>query len=276
MSDVIRPDENHEQDQSNQQIGHSGDLGLEKPFHQLGTPLESAPVHPVPDTVDEFVKLEPTKKRNWLKPVGGTAAALALAIGAYVAGSSGDDKEPSAISTPTTDLLVPTTEPEITTEPETTGEVVGELAPVLMTARTYNGLASQLKQNLLCMFNSGYTSVQEKCLVYLVGDEPGDLTSLMRQRLADVNDYRISNPDYEVEINFSDPTPGDTQDNLKISGDTAVLVTKLTDDVSSELKRYSFRLMPVSIQEVAVEDTASEAWVLFKEEPLSEGEVSFG
>jgi hypothetical protein len=216
-------------------VKHSG----EPVVHELRTPLDKAPVHPVPETIEEFMTLEPTYKKKWPKRVIQMAAGVALGMGAYIAGGSGDDGEPTAISTPTTDLLVPsTTEQELVTNPGESGEVASDEGPVLITANTYEGLTSQLRHNLLCMFNSSYQNIQEKCLTYIVGDEPGNLTSLMRQRLADVNDYRISNPDYKVEISFSDPTPGGTQDNLKIDGNTAVLVTSLTDDVSSELKRY--------------------------------------
>ena len=82
-------------------VGHSGNLGLEFPVNHLNTPLENAPVHPVPDTIDEFNALEPTPKpRKWLKPVAAAVAAAAIGGGAYLAGSSsGEGRANQAIST---------------------------------------------------------------------------------------------------------------------------------------------------------------------------------
>lgn len=74
------------------------------------TLLENAPVHPVPDTYEEFIALKPTRKRKWLKPVAILSGAVALGAGAMLVSGGSDNSKPEAGSeTPTSTPATPNT-----------------------------------------------------------------------------------------------------------------------------------------------------------------------
>jgi hypothetical protein len=148
MSDTHEHDE-HKTEQSHMPdpdyvVGHSGERVVEE-FDN--TPLEEAPVHPVPDTVNEFVTLQPTrqekKSRGWLKPVAAFVGVVVVGIGAYVAlgQSEGDSPEPNNAPEAEVPVEEPATEQPVEENPDTSNVNLGELEPGtnFVTATRLNG-----------------------------------------------------------------------------------------------------------------------------------------
>lgn len=231
----------------------------------------------------------PQKRSRLGLAIGGAIAAGAVTIGGlFVAmGGSGEEGDKDTVASadeetavtwepgtpPTTDLLVENPEPEAAT-PEVAP--LDGPQPVLMTATTYEGLLEQLQQNLYCIGNSPYVAVQQDCIRYMIGDNGGELTGLFQERMAAINDYRISNPDYEATVELTDPTPGDSTDNIKFINDNeVVIIAELTDPSGSGIKRYAFRKRPVTTEATDTEDEQAVSWNLFKEEAITDGSLSF-
>jgi hypothetical protein len=208
-------------------VKHGGDPVTEA--HDFDTPLEKAPVHPVPETVDEFITLEPTysysnSKKKWPRRILGGAAVLAVGAGAFLAGSrSGEESElpVEASSTTTTEEISETTE---TTE--TTAQPVATEAK-LPTSDNPDKLLGALLFNLDCFRNTG----DQACLNNYAADTqtsgPGSLLEVLQNARNEAVDVQKFAPEYNVRTTANITNYDDSQPGIRVIEFAA---TQLSDD----------------------------------------------
>lgn len=210
-------------------VRHSGQLspdeGQDPPYYDLSTPLGEAPVHPIPDTVEEGLALRPTTKPNkWLKPLTIIAGAGALGAAVLLAARGGEEspsstptenESPTSVSdtSPDTTITTGTSEETIPSNPVATAErvTINGLELVIPNGETPQEIMDSLAFNRTQVSNfvdfngrEEQARLNEEFLVY-VAYEPGDEYST--QQLAvwqNAQEYRQGDAFVEYDIGFTD------------------------------------------------------------------------
>lgn len=232
MSDVT-PETNHETNTNmpdpNFIVKHGAEPVTEA--YPFDTPLERAPVHPIPDTVDEFIKLQPTHDKKWPKRLVGLAAVATIGAGAFIAGSRSSEEEQPVEATPTTtqEIEEPTTESTTsTTELSLLPSYITAFEPELIIGPSAENITEQIRQNYFYAIVANTQDLREQYISYFVGDDP-ELISRFEESIADSRGaYAMSglNEEEYLEQMFD---KWELVDESMVGDETMQLTIELTD-----------------------------------------------